>query len=207
MMEHGRPTSKRQRKKRYLLVAGGVVTENEYIDLLKLKFKNVIMKKHCKGCDPDTLAKYASSLKKREEKASKSFDEGRYDAFAGVFVITDVDDYSSQQFGNAWNICKAYNMELIISNPCFEVWLIDHKETCSQSIQHTRDAQIHAKRLGLICGENDKHIVEAELSDNVSIACTNAAKHNVNRGARASLQATNYAPWTDMPHLIEMIKD
>lgn len=35
-------------------------------------------------------------------------------------------------------ICRGRDgVELIISNPCFEVWLLDHKRTCPQSCTQT----------------------------------------------------------------------
>ena len=157
---HGRKAarSRRPRKRRFLVVAGGAVTEKQYFKQLESLY-DVIIDYQQKNNSPKQLAKLAVKLK-REDKRDTSTD-----CYERIWVVVDVDDFHDH--GEAARICNDNGIELIISNPCFEVWL---------------DAAIR-----------------------------NAARHNTteNRQGRNRLAPNHeqeYAPWTDMPKVIETLK-
>ena len=183
---HGRKAarSRRPRKRRFLVVAGGAVTEKQYFKQLESLY-DVIIDYQQKNNSPKQLAKLAVKLK-REDKRDTSTD-----CYERIWVVVDVDDFHDH--GEAARICNDNGIELIISNPCFEV----------------ESAAAEAKVVG---GNRNKYI-NTELIDkeHLDAAIRNAARHNTteNRQGRNRLAPNHeqeYAPWTDMPKVIETLK-
>ena len=172
---HGRKAarSRRPRKRRFLVVAGGAVTEKQYF--------------------------------KREDKRDTSTD-----CYERIWVVVDVDDFHDH--GEAARICNDNGIELIISNPCFEVWLLDYVTACPSSYTLTPDVESAAAEAKVVGGNRNKYI-NTELIDkeHLDAAIRNAARHNTteNRQGRNRLAPNHeqeYAPWTDMPKVIETLK-
>lgn len=135
----GRPRGgQRPRKARYLVVTNGEVTESQYFHGLEAELGNAVISVRSFRADPSALADKAKDLKAKEDAASS----GRgVDGFRGVFVVTDVDQFTAEQFQEARRTFKDYKMGLIISNPCFEVWLVDHIMRCPDSFTMAQDVE------------------------------------------------------------------
>lgn len=125
-------------------------------------------------------------------------------------MVVDVDDFHDH--GEAARICKDNGIELIISNPCFEVWLLDHVKACPSSYTLTPDVESAAAEAKVVGGNRNK-CINTELIDkeHLDAAIRNAARHNTteNRQERNRLAPNHeqeYAPWTDMPKVIETLK-
>ena len=145
----------RRRKRRYLVVTNGEVTEPEYLRGLESELDDVVVEIRPVRRDPAGLAKYAKDLVGKERMANS----GRgVDGFRRTFVITDVDEFTVRSFQNADRICKDSGIELIISNPCVEVWLIDYEMVCPEGFTQTRIVEHKAKQIGLVGGAGDKNI-------------------------------------------------
>ena len=203
----GRPAERRRpRRRRYLVVTNGEVTEPEYFHGLQTELDNVVLEVRHFRRDPSALASVAGDLKRSESASAVS--KGA-DDFAGVFAVTDVDDFPPEQFRRARRVCKEAGVELIVSNPCFEVWLIDHFVTCADAYALTRDVERKAAELGLTGGERNKHVVYDRLRGKHELACVNAARHNTEerRFSRRSFGNLAFAPWTDMPDLMARLKE
>lgn len=218
---HGRSKIRSKRNKRFLIVCGGIVTEAEYFEYVKSKAskcctlswdvnESLLLKKD--GVDPLTLTEHAVELERQDCKSSKK--EG-YDSFSLVWVVTDVDDFGEkiQQAQSKANSTGG-KIKLIISNPCFEVWIIDHLKSCPLSCAATRDCQREAKQLGLLCnttGSKHKHIELGKIEGNYKNAFKNAKLHmgqiqkKKRRNHPSVTSKSNYAPWTDVPEIIETI--
>ena len=174
-MRSGRPNGNmRPRKKRYLVVTNGEVTEPQYF----------------KGLE--------------KENASNTSGNRGVDGFQRVFVVTDVDDFTVKQFQDARRICKNEGMEFIITNPCFEVWLVDHLVCCPGAYTEAKDAERKAAELGIVGGSRDKHVVYASIEGKRAQACENASVHNTDerKRKRSQLNSLDFGPWTDMPAVI-----
>ena len=196
---HGRKAarSRRPRKRRFLVVAGGAVTEKQYFKQLESLY-DVIIDYQQKNNSPKQLAKLAVKLK-REDKRDTSTD-----CYERIWVVVDVDDEK-----------KAIHVsvpELIISNPCFEVWLLDYVKACPSSYTLTPDVESAAAEAKVVGGNRNKYI-NTELIDkeHLDAAIRNAARHNTteNRQGRNRLAPNHeqeYAPWTDMPKVIEVLQ-
>lgn len=105
-------------KKQYpaLLVAcQGTVTEPAYLDMLKTHFRAPAITIWAKAKDPVKLVQEVSQKVNKED-------------FDRAFVLIDVDDSPADQIQQAISLSRKSKrpIELIVSNECFEVWLLAH---------------------------------------------------------------------------------
>lgn len=123
-------------------MCGGQVTEVEYVEYLQesLGLSAVSIRSMKEAKAPDQLIGVASQS------------TGEYDQ---VWVVCDVDDYGAKMQA-AVGDAAARNVKLAVSNPCFEIWLIFHCESCGAL--STAQAQKRAAQLGLTYGKNFKSI-------------------------------------------------
>lgn len=208
---HGRPTGTRPRKRRVLVVSGADVTEPEYFTMLNGIFDSVHFHpvKTDSESNPDAIAERAAQRKYEDRKECDQKDN-RAQPYAATYVIADVDHFTEAQFAEARRICKSKNMELVVSNPCFEVWLIDHCRKCPGTATTPKEAQSIAKNKNLICGHHNKNIQESALRNNTATAIKNAEAHNTPGraiGRSALNNFSNWTPWTDMSELMKKETD
>ena len=204
----GRPSAgRRPRKKRYLVVTNGEVTEPQYFRGLEIELGNVVIDVRTDHRDPSGLAALASDLKKRETASNRSTGGRSGDGFQQVFVVTDVDEFTAAQFQEARRTCKKAGIELVICNPCFEVWLIDHLMSCPETFSETKVVANKALDLGIVGGSRGKHINYGIIEGLRQQACKNATAHNSEERSRIRKQLNDmsFAPWTDMPSVIERL--
>lgn len=198
---HGRPTSKRARKKRVLVVSGGDVTEPEYFDLLNKEYAGFHFASKKEDANPDALASCAAREKDMDLKESKSKDDGVSEPYAYVLVVADVDYFPLRQFEYARRLCNENGLTFVISNPCFEVWLVDHVKCCPDYACTPKLVKDVALRENVVYGRNGKHVNDEMVSGGYSAACENARSHNTDarRKARQTLAPFDrWCPWTDM---------
>ncbi len=113
----------REPKPRFLIVCEGEVTEPHYFNEFRRLSRKLIDLKIVPAGVPKTVVQQAVKLKnKSEEMAKRSKDENlRYEYVWCLFDIDEhpnVDDAKQQARDNFLNVA--------ISNPCFELWLLLH---------------------------------------------------------------------------------
>lgn len=119
----------REPRRSLLVVCGAAATEPVYFDGLKRDRRNpaITVKIKAKAADPEAVVKYAASVRDRAE--------GGHDE---VWCVVDVDEF---------DLCKAVSaalrlrVNLAISNPCFEFWLLLHFEACAAPLTYYRDVK------------------------------------------------------------------
>ena len=152
-LPRGRSTKKRSRGKRYLIVTNGKVTEKEYfeklVDLYGLRGR-VVIDKGAAGRDPKTLVERAVDLKAKEDREAR---KERFDSWESVWAVTDVDGFS--MFA-AQQLARQEAVGLAVSNPCFEVWLIDHMIVCPESCSETKACEGTGVGSDLLKGEEEQ---------------------------------------------------
>lgn len=199
---HGRNARRRnrQRKARYLIVCGGEKTEPEYFKYLGEEINNVVFKIEHKTQSPLGLVQHAIKLKNANVQDSSSDDSN---AYTGIWVVVDVDDYNDH--AKAQQQCNNEGIEFIISNPCFEVWLIDHIRQCPDSLTDTKSVERYAANLGIMTGPRNKYIDFSTINEHLENAINNAKRHSIQSSTRKQRrqqlvagQEHSYAPWTDM---------
>ena len=204
-LKKGRPgANRRNRKKRCLIVSGGEVTETQYFEVLRTRYQNLVLCVKTDVGSPDQLASYASSVVSGGKSRT---DE---DGYKAIFVVTDVDQFHVERFREDRKKCDLVEALLVISNPCFEVWLIDYRQTCPDSFTTTKACEGKAEALGLVDGQRNKALSSAficDVAEAVGNAMSNAERHNTDerKSQRERLDSLDFAPWTDMPVLIESL--
>ncbi|RZQ59801.1 RloB family protein [Amycolatopsis suaedae] len=106
----------REERTTVLVVCGGLVTEPAYFRGLKRDRRNpaVGVEVLAKGVDPLSLVRHAA---KRRDTGD----------FGQVWCVADVDEFD---LGPAVVEARRAGVELAVSNPCFEYWLLLHFEAC-----------------------------------------------------------------------------
>lgn len=214
-LPRGRSTKKRSRGKRYLIVTNGKVTEKEYfeklVDLYGLRGR-VVIDKGAAGRDPKTLVERAADLKAKEDREAR---KERFDSWESVWAVTDVDGFS--MFA-AQQLARQEAVGLAVSNPCFEVWLIDHMIVCPESCSETKACEKKAQELGVTCsrGKKSKSLEKSKAigfpitKERVDKALQNAQGHNSDRKRQVRLhsvdQAGKYSVWTDVPSIVDCLR-
>lgn len=214
-LPRGRSTKKRSRGKRYLIVTNGKVTEKEYfeklVDLYGLRGR-VVIDKGAAGRDPKTLVERAVDLKAKEDREAR---KERFDSWESVWAVTDVDGFS--MFA-AQQLARQEAVGLAVSNPCFEVWLIDHMIVCPESCSETKACEKKTQELGVTCsrGKKSKSLEKSKAigfpitKERVDKALQNAQGHNSDRKRQVRLhsvdQAGKYSVWTDVPSIVDCLR-
>jgi hypothetical protein len=199
--EHRRTSRRiggRQRRARVLIVVGGEVTENEYFNHLRQEAEQrqialtVTVVPH--GA-PRRIVKKAQELVRKDRDAARLDEGNRWDK---VYAVTDVDAYGDQISGLLSESLGP--VELVISNPCFEVWLVCHSAetpelTCS-GLQH------QAARLGLVGGKRNKHPVLSRLTTAAFMDAEMRAKRLRQRHERAGHVFPEDVPSTQVDRIV-----
>jgi hypothetical protein len=124
---------------RVLICSEGEVTEPSYLNGLKaeLRIRLVHIEVVPAGSNPKTLVDYAVERKREAERqARKQKDDNlKYDEVWCVFDV-DVHEYLPEAKQKA----EANKINVAISNPCFELWLLLHFEDQRAHIER-RDVQ------------------------------------------------------------------
>ncbi|HCA88271.1 MAG TPA: hypothetical protein DEQ61_24110, partial [Streptomyces sp.] len=107
------PGSRRDRD-RILVLCGAKVTERDYLQGLVNHLSNpaVTVRIKTKVCSPSQLVGYAAGERTRSRH---DFDE--------VWCVFDVDEFD---VAHAIGEAQRLGVEVAVSNPCFELWLILH---------------------------------------------------------------------------------
>ncbi len=129
----GRGEPFREPKPLILIVCEGEKTEKQYFEGFARVFRTPVDVKIAREHGvPMTLVATAKAYKKKaQDAARKEDDENR--AYDAVWCVFDVDEHP--QVADARQMARANGIELAISNPCFELWLLLHFRDCP-GMQH-----------------------------------------------------------------------
>ncbi len=147
---------------RILIVCGAQRTEPDYFTALKGNFRNpaVIVKIIAKPKDPDAVVGYASQIWKESP--------GDYDE---VWCVLDVDHFC---FDRAIPAARERKIDLAISNPCFELWLLLHCAQIAAPIPNAQDALFRLCKL--VPGYDKSSLSFPDFSSGVRNAIERAKK-------------------------------
>jgi hypothetical protein len=107
----------REERSQVLIVCGGKVTEPAYFTGLKSHRRNpaISVTVKDKGTSPEGVVRHAVKLRE-----SRGYDE--------VWCVVDVDQFD---LDGAVRLARQETVNLAVSNPCFEYWLLLHFEACT----------------------------------------------------------------------------
>ncbi len=132
----------------------GKITEPAYLSAwARVNRRNVRLEISDMGMTPDALVRKAK--KHMRNRPSKRADQ----AFEEIWCVFDIDEHPNvpQAIDNA----RQSGIEVAVSNPCFELWLVLHGQDQTADI-HRHDVQRLSRQLQLTRG---KEILETALSE------------------------------------------
>lgn len=175
--------------KRYLVVHNGEKTEQGLLTLLKGDLPNgVLTIKFQKG---DVYA----LVKKARELSNKS----QGDQFDRVYIVSDVDNSSRKQLERYFAMCEAEGYELILSNPCIEVWAQCYTGCVTGKSASIKGAQKEAERSGVVVGKK----INPKMTKDHILAAKTAKKLRKTYGD----DIKTCRPTTDVDRIIDSVSD
>ena len=210
-LARGRKKQTRAKRKRHLIVSNGKVTETEYFNFLinEMDVRGSVRYRHIDG-DPLKVAKQVSRELESDKKAGKA---GEIEELSSAWIVVDSDE--SRNLAAAERAASVKGVKLAISNPCFEVWLIDHVSPCPETFASTPQCEKRGLDLGVLKSTDPnrssaskfKSVNLEVIGGNKDRALANDAKHNtdVNRRIREMNpdNVASYQVWTDLPDLVD----
>jgi hypothetical protein len=194
----GRRTPFRDSKPRILIVTEGENTEPEYFCGFAKACHNprVTIEIAPKHGVPKTVVEIARDYKKEAEKeaAGEKDDNLAYDSVWGVF---DIDNHP--RVGEAKEMARDNNIQLAVSNPCIELWLLLH----FQDNPGMQDRAKVKKMLTKHVPKYDKHVDYATYSTGYMQAVKRAKQ--MDKLAESAGEA-GQNPTTDVYKLTELIR-
>ena len=213
----GRPSKKRPRRKRVLIECNGELTETGYfrylLGQLGISSSLVVVDNGESGKDPVTLV---SGAAKRAELDRREARRENYDPYAYVWAVTDSDYF--ENLAQAQKEARGKGVQLAITNPCFEVWLIDHVKECPDSCSDTAACKRAAVQMDLVVSPDPKResadkkklVSYGKIEGLLDDAMSNAAAHNTDRKRRIRTNnpenKRGYAVWTDIPAIVDQLR-
>ena len=136
--------SRREPKRRILVVCEGGVTEAGYFKDLRAAFRNplVVVEIDDEGGVPKTLVERAAARKRDAERDAKS-QRDEFLSYDEVWCVFDVDEHP--HLPDARQQARDHGIRLAISNPCFELWALLHFQDHSAYLER-KDARRRLKR-------------------------------------------------------------
>ena len=213
----GRPGRRRARRKRMLIECNGELTETGYfkhlLGELGISSSLVMVDNGEKGRDPVALVRGAA---KRAEADRREAKRESYDPYAYVWAVTDSDYF--ENLAQAQKEARGKGVQLAITNPCFEVWLIDHMKECPDSCSDTAACKKAAVQMDLVVSPDPKRestgkkklVNYGKIEGLLDSAMTNAVIHNTD--GKRHIRTNNpenkeaYAVWTDIPAVIDQLR-
>jgi hypothetical protein len=110
-------------RRQILVVCGGRRTEPAYLDGLRRTTENAALQIRAVGRSPVQLVDYASGL-----ASTRDYDE--------VWCVVDADQFDVEQ---AHRSARVGDVELAVSSPCFEYWLLLHLRDVRRQFRDCRE--------------------------------------------------------------------
>ncbi|WP_297450829.1 RloB family protein [uncultured Corynebacterium sp.] len=187
----GKPGSRKE-KKSLLLVLQGTVTEKEYFQRLRKLYRlpgvQILTEPH----SPDRIV----------QKSKNHFTQGSGAPYDFVFFVVDVDDSSNVQFQRGFKQArelstKTTTCNFVVSNECFEVWLLAHYEDIRNKKLSRATLSQKLKQHKAIDTKSGKH-----LSDSFPIEMHTDATNNVKK---ISFDSLGTSTGTAIPSLVDLL--
>ena len=142
-----RTTSPREPRRVIRVLTEGRVTERDYLKILERQNLQIKIDLAESGMAPLTLVQRARQHAKRSKRAKHRTGTPDFDE---IWCVFDVDDHPNVK--RAQQEARDSHIRTVISNPCFELWLLLHKQDQTAHIDR-HDLQKKCRELGLIDGK------------------------------------------------------
>lgn len=194
-----RKAPKREPYKRILIVCEGSKTEPFYFDEIRNRYKlsAANVKVANKGSAPISVVKSAIKLQGKERKLGEQFDE--------VFCVFDRDEHTT--FKQACDKAEAKKLNLVVSWPCFEFWLLLHfgysrKPYARTGNRSPADECVRDLKNHLTDYKKAQKGLFRQLED-----CLDAAKTRAQRAMLDANKTNNPNPSTEIHYLVDYMQN
>lgn len=199
----GRKSKQRETKQKIIIVSEGKNTEPEYFRNFRAEYKSTLVELEIIGAagDPKRIVEKAVDRKKDELRRAKKSRNSFENNFS-VWAVFDRDEHDYVE--EAKQQARDQGIEVIFSNPCFEIWPILHYEYHSKPLHRHK---LQKKLAGLMDGydpKKAKSLNYGELEGNYEKAKLNAKRLEAEQQEAGS---PNGNPVTNVYALCEMIVD
>jgi hypothetical protein len=187
----------REPRPRILIVCEGTKTEPGYFLALRHREKSAIELDIEPGGVPKTLVEKAARLKRSAEKEARRHKDDNL-RYQYVWCVFDVDEHPN--LAEAQQQARDNGIDVAISNPCFELWILLHFDDRTAYIH--RDA-LHRECVKFLPGY-EKDVPFDKVHSHYEDAVRRATALSAWQKTRDCGCETN--PWTDVHRLTELIK-
>lgn len=187
---------KRETRRIFRILTEGEVTEPRYLtEWARLNRHKVFVEITDRGMTPDALVRRA------QEHARAGRPRRRDPAFDEIWCVFDVDQHPNvpQAVHNAGQS----GIEVAVSNPCIELWLVLHARHQTAWISR-RDIQQRSHELGLTSGKRIPETAWMTLIDDFETAKHRARELDARHEGNGSPRRTN--PSTDVWRLVDRLR-
>ncbi|MDO5067736.1 MAG: RloB family protein [Propionibacteriaceae bacterium] len=176
-----RKRAERAERRRGLVVTEGVVTEPQYLHRLKQAMPRSVpfFEVYGEGTDPLRVVKRALKEQKKSD----------YD-----WVVCLVDRDEHRTLDEAFKLAEKHGIQVLVSNPCFDVWLLWHLEDYTR---HSDSKKLQAKLKDL------KATKEKHLASSFPVAQYREAYA---RARRSEANQIGPNPSSGMPVLLDLLE-
>lgn len=133
------------RERKYILiVCEGKKTEPCYFRLMRkeLRLRSAVIDIEGEKCGsaPISVVEHALDLKRKAvQEAKRNSSLSKYDE---IWCVIDVEaPIPHHSLNDAWNLAEGNKIRLILSNPCFEYWLLLHFKKTDAPVQQSSDLE------------------------------------------------------------------
>lgn len=163
---------KRDQRRVIRVLTEGKVSEPGYLAQWARRSQNIHIDFSESGMAPLTLVERARSHQRSNRKRG-----GKSDKFDEIWCIFDVDEHPN--LSQAINEAREGGIEVALSNPCFELWLILHYQDQTAHIDRR-----HAQRLAGDLGAIDGKRIRPEAIEDILIKYVDAKRRAIELGNR-----------------------
>ncbi|RRD03376.1 RloB domain-containing protein [Arachnia propionica] len=179
-----RKRSGRSERRRGLVVTEGTVTEPQYLQLLKQAMPRSIASFTVCGEGTDPLRVVKRAVK---EQAKSDHD----------WVVCLVDRDEHQTLEEAFELARKHGIRVLVSNPCFDVWLLWHFKDWTRH-SDSKKLQTELKDLNASREKQEKHLSSSFPVKQYREAYT--------RARRAEANQIGPNPSSGMPVLLDLLE-
>ncbi|GAB2908538.1 RloB family protein [Streptomyces mayteni] len=194
-----RRRSSRPEQRRFLLYCEGECTETQYFKGLRrqLRALPVAVEIGPEHGEPKSLVRAAIDHKERAHRSAAD----RYTAYDEVWCVMDVEaPVPHPTLGPAISLARANDVGVVLSNPCFELWLALHFTAVGRN--HTSGAMQQALEKLAVCGYSAgrKHLDYDALRGRYE-----QARERAQESRRGAASVWDVNPATDVDRLVDLL--
>ena len=190
--KHKRGVYARVQRRIIMALSAGTITERRYLNEIAKNNRKIALKFGESGTSPGKLVFEAQKLCKQPMQI---FDQ--------IWCIFDVDNDPVKDINKMRERAKTEGIETIVSNPCFELWLVLHQVGQTGSVTISK-IQKRAETLNLIDGKEIAATGWTCLFDNYEDAKIRAKDLDKMHRQNGSLPGSN--PSSDVWRLVDVLR-